>query len=154
MKSLLSAAVILFITLCYALGAEVSRSNFRDSSYGCVCQNYTCGCCAHIEAPRVGLNDTGLCKTLCIVYFAYSTNQYYLKKNLDSVSLNEEWIPLLLSSHLQIKKHGYFFTPMIGWCLCPGVCHLICSSVWFFHHVDFGSSPIQLSCQACPVLEC
>ncbi|GIY48108.1 DUF4773 domain-containing protein [Caerostris darwini] len=88
MKSLLSAAVILFITLCYASGAEVSRSNFRDSSYGCVCQNYTCGCCAHIEAPRVGLNDTGC------VNLTYLPNEYGISftMTIDNLTIYNETI--------------------------------------------------------------
>lgn len=31
----------------------------RTYSYGCRCQNYDCGCCAHIEVEKMKLNDTG-----------------------------------------------------------------------------------------------
>ena len=30
------------------------------SNSGCACIGYTCGCCAHIEVDKIGLNDTGI----------------------------------------------------------------------------------------------
>ena len=35
-------------------------------SYGCHCTDYSCGCCAHLEFPKIHLNDTG--------FFIFSSN--------------------------------------------------------------------------------
>lgn len=32
----------------------------QAESYGCQCADYSCGCCAHWEFPKIHLNDTGL----------------------------------------------------------------------------------------------
>ncbi|XP_013781702.1 uncharacterized protein LOC106465999 [Limulus polyphemus] len=39
------------------IGFHDNTTKWVDS--GCECRNYSCGCCAHLEVPRVGLNDTG-----------------------------------------------------------------------------------------------
>ncbi|XP_054720157.1 uncharacterized protein LOC129229805 [Uloborus diversus] len=43
----------------YWVQSNVASVEQDFTSYGCVCKDYNCGCCAHLEVPRVGLNDTG-----------------------------------------------------------------------------------------------
>ncbi|KAF8770388.1 hypothetical protein HNY73_017928 [Argiope bruennichi] len=83
-----SATIIVFLTFIYTLQAEVQGHNLEDSSYGCVCANYTCGCCAHIEAPRVGLNDTGC------VNLTYLPDQYGISFTItiDNLTIYNETI--------------------------------------------------------------
>lgn len=38
-------------------------------SYGCQCADYSCGCCAHLEFPKIHLNDTGVFYFLCLNIF-------------------------------------------------------------------------------------
>ncbi|CAL1294426.1 unnamed protein product [Larinioides sclopetarius] len=82
------SAVFIFLTLFYTLQAEVQTHNYEDSSYGCVCENYTCGCCAHIEAPRVGLNDTGC------VNLTYLPDQYGISftMTIDNLTIYNETV--------------------------------------------------------------
>ncbi|XP_076322514.1 uncharacterized protein LOC143231760 isoform X2 [Tachypleus tridentatus] len=37
----------------------VSHNITKWVDSGCECQNYSCGCCAYLDIPRVRLNDTG-----------------------------------------------------------------------------------------------
>ncbi|XP_042912385.1 uncharacterized protein [Parasteatoda tepidariorum] len=50
----LSVLSVFLITYGYEVNSDLD-----ENSYGCLCSNNTCGCCAHIEAPKIGLNDTG-----------------------------------------------------------------------------------------------
>uniref|UniRef100_A0A4Q8K4Z0 U14-Liphistoxin-Lth1a_1 n=1 Tax=Liphistius thaleban TaxID=1905330 RepID=A0A4Q8K4Z0_9ARAC len=37
----------------------VTHVHVQDwTDYGCQCINYSCGCCAHLDIPKIGLNDT------------------------------------------------------------------------------------------------
>lgn len=58
------------------------------SSYGCECQNYSCGCCAHLEVPKVGLNDTGCAN------FSYLPKEYGISFTLtiDNLTIYNETI--------------------------------------------------------------
>ncbi|KFM71114.1 hypothetical protein X975_12775, partial [Stegodyphus mimosarum] len=62
LKSDLRMATVFTLFLFFTLGSyviEVRSAKQEANSYGCVCSNYSCGCCAHLEVPKVGLNDTG-----------------------------------------------------------------------------------------------
>ena len=36
-------------------GDDVTKENS-----GCACSGYNCGCCLHLELPKINLNDTGM----------------------------------------------------------------------------------------------
>ncbi|GFX95597.1 DUF4773 domain-containing protein [Trichonephila clavipes] len=82
------AASLLLLTFVYSSGAEIQKNNLESSSYGCVCANYTCGCCAHVEAPRVGLNDTGC------VNLTYLPNEYGISftVTIDNLTIYNETV--------------------------------------------------------------
>ncbi|GFS82571.1 DUF4773 domain-containing protein [Nephila pilipes] len=82
------AAFLFLLALFYSSEAEIQNENLKDSSYGCVCSNYTCGCCAHVEAPRVGLNDTGC------VNFTYLPKEYGISftVTIDTLTIYNETI--------------------------------------------------------------
>ena len=46
-------ALILFSDL------KVEDVSVKDNGCQCVYEKYDCGCCAHMEVEKIGLNDTG-----------------------------------------------------------------------------------------------
>ncbi|XP_013781501.1 uncharacterized protein LOC106465811 [Limulus polyphemus] len=79
MKILFCVCVCLFVIWNFSNGDAriqrnkryiVSRNITKWIDSGCKCQNYSCGCCAHLDVPRIGLNDTGC------VNFTYLPKEY------------------------------------------------------------------------------
>lgn len=64
---------LIILGFLYWTSEGVSSYNYSLSSfdqYGCSCYKYTCGCCAHLEVPKIYLNDTGC------VNITYLPNDY------------------------------------------------------------------------------
>lgn len=82
------AILYLIYTICSAQLQNSVIHRQEASSYGCECQNYSCGCCARLEVPKVGLNDTGCAN------FSYLPKEYGISFTLtiDNLTIYNETI--------------------------------------------------------------
>ncbi|GIX69152.1 DUF4773 domain-containing protein [Caerostris darwini] len=71
-KLLFSCVVVVVCTSYLVLGIPLKAVQKGTLPDGCVCENFTCSCCADLEVPEIWLNDT-----LCIL-FGYDPKQYGL----------------------------------------------------------------------------
>lgn len=87
---------ILFVTLAFFTSSVLSvpkpqfwkfnHAVLQLSEGGCQCINYDCGCCEHLDIPRLHLNDTGC------VNLTYLADQYGISFTVsvdDKVIFNE-----------------------------------------------------------------
>ncbi|XP_014679073.1 PREDICTED: uncharacterized protein LOC106818918 [Priapulus caudatus] len=76
-----SASICFLLLACLAAMGSCSRGRERGPGValymipaveesGCECANYSCGCCAHLDVPKIHLNDTGC------VNFSYLPDEY------------------------------------------------------------------------------